>query len=320
MRGTGFNAGRLLARAGDAVWGGRTCFLALHRCAAPEDWAGLPNRGFYIDADYLDRLLGYVVRAGWQVVTVDAALAGGPGRRISFSIDDGYRDTVERIVPLFRRHGLPVTLYITSGIPDGTMPMWQSGLETIIAEQDTLRLPGGPRPVGHAAAKRAAYAKISALWDAGDPEAAYPAFCTRHGYAVEELRARHAISWPMLEALRGDPLVEIGAHTMQHPHLARLTKPEAAREIGGSGERLRSRLSVPCRHFAFPYGQPADCGPREADLAAAAGFASAATTKKGLVVAGADPFWLPRHVINGEHRRLLLAEAHLTGATGVLKR
>ena len=32
-------------------------------------------------------------------------------------------------------------------------------------------------------------------------------------------------------------------------------------EIGGSGDRVRERLGVPCRHFAFPYGRRGDCGP-----------------------------------------------------------
>lgn len=312
--------GRALAWGGDAAWGPRTCFLALHRCAPSASWAGLPNRDFYMDADYLDHLLGYLVQSGWGVVTVDEALAGGPGRRVNFSVDDGYRDTVEQIVPIFRRHGVPVTLYITTGIPDDTLLMWQSGLETIIAEQNVLLLPHGPRPVGGSAEKRAAYAEISAEWDGGDPAPAYAALCIRHGYDRAELRARHAIDWPMLDSVKHDPLVELGAHTVSHPHVSVLTAEQAAHEIGGSGKRIRQKLGVPCRHFAFPYGQRADCGPRDFGLARAGGFASAATTRKGLLRPEADPYRLPRNIYNGKHRKTVLAEAHLLGATGVAAR
>ena len=309
--------GRFLAWGGDRVWGSRTCCFALHRCAPAADWGGLPNQSFYMNADYLDRMLTYVVRSGWTVVTMEAAMAGGHRRQINFSVDDGYRDTVEQIMPIFRRHGLPVTLYITTGIPDGTMLMWQSGLETIIAEQDVLLLPDGPCPSASAAEKRAAYAKISAAWDRGDPASAYSSLCAQHGYDLHELRVRHAIDWPMLERAKDDPLVEIGAHTISHPHVAALPDAEASREIGGSGERLRQKLGVACRHFAFPFGQRADCGPRDFRLARDGGFASAATTHKGLLRPDQDPYCVPRNIYNGKHQSTFLAEAHLVGATGV---
>ena len=183
-----------------------------------------------------------------------------------------------------------------------------------------LVLPHGPRLIEGAAEKRAAYDEISAEWDHGDPAPAYAALCAQHGYDMAELRARHAIDWPMLDSVKDDPLVEIGAHTVSHPHVALLPAGQAAHEIGGSGERLRQKLGVSCRHFAFPYGQRADCGPRDFGLAQAGGFASAATTRKGLLRPGADPYRLPRNIFNGRHRKTMLAEAHLLGATGVAAR
>ncbi len=312
-----------LALAGDVLLGPRACFFALHRCAPSGEWDALPNRGFYMEAGYLDTLLGYLLRTGWDVVTVDGALSRarrGGGRCVNFSVDDGYRDTVEQIVPIFRRHGVPVTLYITTGIPDGTLPMWQSGLETMIAEQDRLLLPEGSRPIGTVEEKREAYAGISAAWDRADPVAAYVALCARHGYDPAALRERHAITWSQLDTVRDDTLVEIGAHSISHPHVAALPDADAAHEIGGSGARLRERLGVPCRHFAFPYGQRADCGPRDFALAQAGGFATAATTRKGLLRPEADPYRLPRNILNGTHRHTLLAEAHLLGATGLAAR
>lgn len=312
----------LFARAGDVLTGARGCLFALHRCAPAADWAALPNRGFYMDADYLDTLLGYLARTGWAVVTMEDGLARaaeGRGRWVNFSVDDGYRDTVERIVPIFRRRRAPVTLFITTGIPDGTLPVWQAGLETIIAEQARLLMPEGSRPVQTAAEKRRAYAEISAAWDR-DSGAHYQDFCVRHGYDRALLRERHAITWSMLETVRDDPFVEIGAHTISHPHVAALPPDQAAHEISGSGARIRERLGVPCRHFAFPFGQRVDCGDRDSALAQASGFASAATTQKGLLRPGVDPFRVPRNILNGQHRNTLLAEAHLLGVTGMAAR
>jgi peptidoglycan/xylan/chitin deacetylase (PgdA/CDA1 family) len=120
----------------------------------------------------------------------------------------------------------------------------------------------------------------------------------------------------MLETLRDDPLVEIGSHTVSHARISSLSASAALAELRGSRERLKARLGVEARHFAFPYGRSGDCGQRDFDLACEAGFASAATTRKGVVRTGQDAFNLPRNTLNGAHRNLTMIELHLTGLTG----
>jgi len=91
-------------------------------------------------------------------------------------------------------------------------------------------------------------------------------------------------------------------------------------ELAGSRERLRERLGVIAKHFAFPYGRSGDCGERDFGLARQAGFLSAATTRKGIVRKQQDAFSLPRNTLNGAHRSLAMAELHLLGISGVAAR
>src|SRR5690606_286961 len=128
------------------------------------------------------------------------------------------------------------------------------------------------------------------------------------GVDPAEVYERHAITWDMLAALRDDPLVEIGAHTVSHARISSLTPEAALAEVAGCRARLTEKLGVAPRHFAFPYGRSGDCGPRDFDLVRRAGFASAATTRKGVVRSAQDPFRLPRNTINGDHRNLAMAE------------
>jgi peptidoglycan/xylan/chitin deacetylase (PgdA/CDA1 family) len=299
--------------------------FTFHRAAPTEVWGGLPNRDFYLDLGFLDRLLAYVRRTGWAVVTLDEVLAragrtGTMGRYVNFSVDDCYVDTWREVVPLFRKHGAPVTLFVTTGIPDGTLRLWQAGLETILARSDRVVLPSGPIDIVTPKDKRELFARLSADWDGPEAVEHYAAFCRLNQADPVALDHEHAISWEMLGSLRDDPLVEIGGHTVSHTRISSLSPEGAFEEIHGCRERLRSRLGVSARHFAFPYGRSGDCGIRDFDLVRKAGFASAATTRKGLVGRGQDPFSLPRNTLNGSHRNLAMAEAHLTGFTGFAAR
>jgi peptidoglycan/xylan/chitin deacetylase (PgdA/CDA1 family) len=131
---------------------------------------------------------------------------------------------------------------------------------------------------------------------------------------------KHAITWEMLEDLRGDPLVEIGGHTVTHARVASLPPDIARFELQACRDRLIERLGIPVRHFAFPYGRSGDCSVRDFAIARDAGYASASTTRKGLVLHGQDPYSLPRCTINGSDRSVATMELHLSGMTGLAAR
>lgn len=309
------------------VMGSEGCLLTFHRAAPAAEWADLPNRNFYLNLEFLDALLGYLSRSGREVVTIGEMLrrSGEPGSSaglVNFSVDDCYIDTWQHVVPLFRRHGMPVTLFVTTGIPDGTLSLSWSGLETIIARERRVLTRDGSRDVATPEEKRRAYSEIWADWERSDfgVDREYADFCARHGADPETIRPEHAITWEMLEELSQDPLVEIGAHTVSHPRISALSEAGAYEEIFESGRRLRERLGVPALHFAFPYGRSGDCGARDFDLVRKAGFDSASTTRKGLFSSRQGRFVLPRNTVNGGHQNFALIEASLSGASGIAAR
>jgi peptidoglycan/xylan/chitin deacetylase (PgdA/CDA1 family) len=95
---------------------------------------------------------------------------------------------------------------------------------------------------------------------------------------AEEVRELHAAGWT------------VGAHSVTHPHLTRIDRDAARREIDESRRWLEDLLGGPVRHFAYPYGE------LDADLRlhVARGFASACGTRLGLVRSGEDRYLLPR--------------------------
>ena len=80
--------------------------------------------------------------------------------------------------------------------------------------------------------------------------------------AVPELAADAAALPAALATMNWDQLrevaergVEIGSHTVSHPHLTGLTDAELERELADSRARIEAELGRPVRLLAYPYGE-----------------------------------------------------------------
>jgi peptidoglycan/xylan/chitin deacetylase (PgdA/CDA1 family) len=71
--------------------------------------------------------------------------------------------------------------------------------------------------------------------------------------AAEHPEHMVTMKWDELGALaeRG---IEVGSHTLTHPHLPRLSDAELRRELLDSRGRLEDELRRPCRYVAYPFG------------------------------------------------------------------
>ena len=65
------------------------------------------------------------------------------------------------------------------------------------------------------------------------------------------------MDWNELRSL-GERGVEVGSHTVTHPHLTALADAELDRELRESREQLADELGRPCRFLAYPYGDDDD--------------------------------------------------------------
>ena len=114
--------------------------------------------------------------------------------------------------------------------------------------------------------------------------------------AVPELAADAEAHPELLATMNWDELrevagrgVEIGAHTVNHPHLTRLTDEELDRELGDSKQRIEDELGRPARLLAYPYGEH---DARVHDAVRRAGYAAAFAQWPGSSLR--NPFALPR--------------------------
>ena len=103
---------------------------------------------------------------------------------------------------------------------------------------------------------------------------------------------------------------EIGAHTLSHPWLTRLSLAQAREEIGGGKKQLEDTFGVPVRHFCYPYG---DWNAPVRDLVAESGFQTACTVGFGVNTAATPRLELRRITARYRSRNPRAWAAWLTG-------
>jgi peptidoglycan/xylan/chitin deacetylase (PgdA/CDA1 family) len=128
--------------------------------------------------------------------------------------------------------------------------------------------------------------------------------------------ARECMDWADLARLAADPLVTIGARTVNHPILARLPKDAARSEMELSRSVIEAALGVTPAHLSYPYGDRAACGSREFEIAAELGFRTAVTARPGVLFAShqRNLLALPRVPVDGDYQRMRYLRVLLSGA------
>jgi peptidoglycan/xylan/chitin deacetylase (PgdA/CDA1 family) len=246
--------------------------------------------------------------------------AGKPGRWVAFSFDDGYADNVTRALPLLHRFGARATFYLTAGLIEERKAAWWDELahaleaatvpacEVKAADGSSRRFDLATAP-GRAGALRAMVPQLRL--EPAARRAALERLRTATG-AAGDPRCEFA-TWPQAARL-ADAGMEIGAHTLTHPHLSLLDPGAQRAEIAGSADLIARRLGVRPAGFAYPGG---DFDESALGVVREYRFAHAVTTRAGDVTPDADPHQLKRRGLSEGaclgpggrfSRRLALAE------------
>ena len=310
--------------------GGIGAILMLHRVtAAPERPNGV-NRHLNIAPSFLDALLSDMKKAGYAFVSMDEAVrrirAGGAGGQFAaLTADDAYRDNMTEALPVLEKHDVPITIDVAPGLIDGAADLWWELVEEIVDTRAALSLatPAGVVDLDCStpSARIDAYVRIHDHLTAEVPEEEQRRVL--HGLAhaagidPDALRLRALMNWGEIAAMARHPLVTIGAHTINHFNLRRLSDDAARLEIAGVRRVLAERLGEEPRHLAYPYGYARAVGCREVAFAREAGYLSAVTTRHGVLRAEHAGFLhaLPRISINGRYQRLAHVRTMLSGVT-----
>ena len=316
-----------LAGALKPMLGGVGAVLMLHHVGnrAPSYFGG--NDHLSIKPEFLTQMLDEFRHECIDIVTLEEAI-----RRISttsqtapfvaLTFDDGYRDNIETAYPILQSFRVPFTVFVCTGFVDRNTPIWWLSLEAIVQSNNVVEIYLDGRShrfecLGKSE-KRSSFRKIICLLKHASfeqTEQCLARLFDDYEHDPIALVDKEMSTWAMLRELSKDPLVTLGAHTVSHPFLPKLSREEAQIEMVESRKRIKEETGCDPEYFAYPYGFEGAAGQREARLAEEVGFKAAFTTRKGtLTTDHSEHLWcLPRVSINGHYQSMGAMRALLSG-------
>jgi peptidoglycan/xylan/chitin deacetylase (PgdA/CDA1 family) len=224
---------------------------------------------------------------------------GLPRNTLAITFDDGYRDNLTHAAPILSRLGLPATIFLATGFIGTAEVPWFDRLAHGLKKStmDAVRTPWGDELAlsGLPARMRAMERTLEHFKRVPDEERhrGLDELLTALGVTDQRIFKNLMLSWDDVHAVRGLGF-SIGAHTVNHPILSRVTPQRAWTEILGSRTMIESACGAAPRAFAYPNGGTEDYTETVKRLVREAGFTCAVTTRFGLNTSNTNPWELRR--------------------------
>jgi peptidoglycan/xylan/chitin deacetylase (PgdA/CDA1 family) len=268
------------------------------------------HKSLEITPEYLENIIRFFKKRDYEFISLDDLVASkgtsskSQRKFVVFTFDDGYVDNYLYAYPIFKRHNVPFTIYVATSLPDGKATLWWYLLEDIIVNQTRVQMEVEGKNLEFRMEtikeKEIAFNQIRSWFALADEKKLLTllnSLFRGSEEAIFEKTRELSLTWQQINELSQDPLVTIGAHTVNHFPLDSLTAENSTFEIVESKRIIESHITKAVNHFCYPLGSH---GRKEIEILAKSSYASATTIKMANIFEENlnHPFALPRIMIN----------------------
>ncbi|HEX4094179.1 MAG TPA: polysaccharide deacetylase family protein [Trebonia sp.] len=238
--------------------------------------------------------------------------------RVVVTFDDGYRDNLANALPIAESKGVPITVFVASGVLGSGSGFWWDRLGALLRSRPPnvreIELPVGGRsvrlPVGSSGirADLDSVRRVLLPHRVAEIERALAAVAEQWQVSSAPPADAGTLTTEDLGRLAASDCVTIGAHTVDHARLSDRPAEEQGTTIADSKRELERSIGQGVSHFAYPFGGHDDFDQRSVSAVRSAGFDTACTTIPGTARSSADPYLLPRRLVMDWGRLRFLAQ------------
>lgn len=249
-----------------------------------------PNAGLSVSVEAFERQLAYFTK-NYNCLSVAEAVsalkeASLPKRSLILTFDDGYRDNFSLALPLLKQYQVPATIFVSTAFIDNKLKPWWDELALVLEYADRISFKWQGRTykflLRSIKEKYRAFNNLDALFKTLDIQGRAELLRLIKGKEFSSISA----NLPMLSAeelfeFSREPLITIGAHTVNHAALRPLTKSAQYQELSESKRYLTELLGKTPAYMAYPYGEAGQVKSAETEVAKELGYEAAFTTRSG---------------------------------------
>jgi peptidoglycan/xylan/chitin deacetylase (PgdA/CDA1 family) len=223
------------------------------------------------------------------------------------TFDDGYSDNLTNALPIAASKGVPITVYVTSGILENHNGLWWDRLATLLRSRPPhvreIDLPIGSRKLRLPLGSSGIRADLDSVrrhllpLPVTEIERALDAVSEQWQVCSDAPPDARTLTPEDLRQLAASDTVTIGAHTTDHVRLRDRPAREQQDTISGSKGKLEQSIGRAVSHFAYPFGGSNDFDDSSVDAVRSSGFDTACTTIPGTARSSTDPYRLPRRLV-----------------------
>jgi peptidoglycan/xylan/chitin deacetylase (PgdA/CDA1 family) len=298
---------------------GRGVIFTLHHVRPFVNRGFNPNALLEITPEFLEQAILEAKRAGLEPVRLEdlpRLLAADNTRKfVCFTLDDGNRNNLEYAAPIFRKHNVPYTIFICPGLTTRTTTMWWETVSAVLRKVETVQIDFGAG-LETLSNKQKTFSKFARyVQSVPEDEAVIKinALAQSVGIDPRAIVEQDIMSEAELKKLSADPLLSLGAHSMTHRNLARLSPADLQVEIIQSCKAVSAYAGKSVTSFAYPYGWQSAAGGREFVATKAAGISVAVTTQPGVLRNLGNLTGLSRVSLNGLYQKPKYVRALISG-------
>ena len=157
-----------------------------------------------------------------------------PKNSVIITFDDG-KKSLYQLLPLIKKHAVPVTIYISPGIIEKNTEFW---FDTVIRLNETYKINNLDKE------------HLKRIPDE-EKNKIIREFSEKYNYLPAE---NIVMNWNEVKNMHDSGFVEIGAHTMNHPCLTKIGLKKAEQEIFNSKKMIEKKLGKRISSFSYPNG------------------------------------------------------------------
>jgi len=228
---------------------------------------------------------------------------------VVLTFDDGYRSNVKDALPILRKYGAPMTVFVPVSNVNNRKPLWFDRLDYAlnVSKEVSHKFNIGRKSYCFVGSTRAdlsrSYTKFrklikKELMDEGDfvlkIEEIISYYERVNGKRLDDIFESDPwsslLTWEDMLAVQGSDVC-FGSHAMDHIRLGRLPAEVLRYQLAESKRQIEDRTGRTCKYLAYPDGFFSS---KAAAIARECGYSAAATTEYGTNKIGCDLMSLKR--------------------------